>query len=149
EAIDVLLDGVVTARGRVWLATQPDEALWIESAGGGLRVASAGRWLAAMADSEKQEQSPERLASAALRWDDDCGDRDTSMVVLVHDARPQSIIQELHNALVTDEELAQQWQWQFWVDPFGHWHEDPCADLPLSDQPSNRKNTESESRNES
>jgi G3E family GTPase len=34
EAIDVLLEGVVTARGRIWLATQPDEALWLESAGG-------------------------------------------------------------------------------------------------------------------
>ncbi|KZF03296.1 cobalamin biosynthesis protein CobW, partial [Rhodococcus sp. EPR-279] len=55
EAIDVLLDGVVTARGRAWVATQPDEALWIESAGGGLRVASAGKWLAAM-EPEQQDR---------------------------------------------------------------------------------------------
>ena len=44
----VLLEGVVYSRGRVWVATQPGEALWLESAGGGLRVASADTWLAAM-----------------------------------------------------------------------------------------------------
>lgn len=33
DAIDVLLDGVVRTRGRVWVASQPDVALWIESAG--------------------------------------------------------------------------------------------------------------------
>ena len=32
-AIDLLLDGVVRARGRVWLATQPDNVVWIESGG--------------------------------------------------------------------------------------------------------------------
>ena len=48
EAVDVLLDDVVHARGRLWVATQPDAVLWLESAGGGLRIAAAGRWLAAM-----------------------------------------------------------------------------------------------------
>ncbi|MBF6247729.1 GTP-binding protein, partial [Nocardia elegans] len=41
DALDVLLEGVVTARGRLWLATQPDEVVWLESAGGGLRVGGA------------------------------------------------------------------------------------------------------------
>ncbi len=43
EAIDVLLDGVVRTRGRAWVATQPDNALIIESAGCGLRVAHGDR----------------------------------------------------------------------------------------------------------
>ncbi|MFD9615284.1 ribosome hibernation factor-recruiting GTPase MRF, partial [Streptomyces sp. NPDC059083] len=68
SAIDVLLDGVVSARGRVWLATQPDEVVWLESAGGGLRVGGAGKWLAAMASGELDEVDPERRALAALRW---------------------------------------------------------------------------------
>jgi G3E family GTPase len=33
EALDVLFDGVVTARGRMWLATQSGEVVWLESAG--------------------------------------------------------------------------------------------------------------------
>ncbi|NED69210.1 cobalamin biosynthesis protein CobW, partial [Streptomyces sp. SID10244] len=67
EAIDVLLDGVVCARGRLWLATRPDEALWLESAGGGLRVAPGGRWLAAMGEEQRDRVDPERRAMGALR----------------------------------------------------------------------------------
>jgi hypothetical protein len=42
EAIDVLLDGVVRARGRLWLATRPESVLWLASAGGGLELGHAG-----------------------------------------------------------------------------------------------------------
>ncbi len=58
EAIDDLLDGVVRVRGRAWLASQPDAVVWIESAGGGLGVGNAGRWLAAMTDSERGLRRP-------------------------------------------------------------------------------------------
>ncbi|MFE7797231.1 ribosome hibernation factor-recruiting GTPase MRF [Nocardia sp. NPDC057440] len=130
EALDVLFDGVVTARGRIWLATQPDEVVWLESAGGGLRVGGAGPWLAAMSPAELESADPTRQAMAALRWDDRFGDRDTSLVILVHDADPAEIRQALHWALVEDDELRQldrtpelvaQWE-----DPFGEWHTDPC-----------------------
>ncbi|MBF6394982.1 GTP-binding protein [Nocardia cyriacigeorgica] len=130
EALDVLFDGVVTARGRLWLATQPDEVVWLESAGGGLRVGGAGRWLAAMTPEELAEADPDRRAMAALRWDDRFGDRDISLVILVHDADPADIRQALHWALVEDDELrlverAPERVAQ-WDDPFGEWHADPC-----------------------
>ncbi|KXF50670.1 cobalamin biosynthesis protein CobW [Rhodococcus sp. SC4] len=126
EAVDVLLDGVVTSRGRVWVATQPDEALWLESAGGGLRVASADRWLAAMTAEEQEQVGVARRAMAALCWDERFGDRHTSMVVLVHAADPTEIDRTLQWALVTDDELADEAAWQSWPDPFGQFHEDPC-----------------------
>jgi G3E family GTPase len=47
-ALDLLLDGVVRARGRLWLANRFDDLMWVESAGGGLRSSCAGKWLAAM-----------------------------------------------------------------------------------------------------
>ncbi|WP_280182647.1 ribosome hibernation factor-recruiting GTPase MRF [Nocardia cyriacigeorgica] len=130
EALDVLFDGVVTARGRLWLATQPDEVVWLESAGGGLRVGGAGRWLAAMTPEELAKADPDRRAMAALRWDDRFGDRDVSLVILVHDADPADIRQALHWALVEDDELrlverAPERVAQ-WDDPFGEWHADPC-----------------------
>jgi G3E family GTPase len=37
-AVDLLLDGVVRTRGRLWLANRDDQVMWLESAGGGLRV---------------------------------------------------------------------------------------------------------------
>lgn len=126
EAIDVLLDGVVASRGRVWVATQPDEALWIESAGGGLRVAGAGKWLAAMTPEEQDGIDTSRRAMAALRWDETYGDRDTSLVILVHGADPSEIDRNLQWALVSDEEWADPASWSTWSDPFGQWHEDPC-----------------------
>ncbi|MFC9786624.1 ribosome hibernation factor-recruiting GTPase MRF [Rhodococcus sp. NPDC127528] len=135
EALDVLLDGVVTARGRLWLATQPDRVLWLESAGGGLRVADGGRWLAAMTPGEQEREPTARRAMAAVRWDARFGDRDVSLVVLAHAADPSDIDRALQWALVTDEELDCEEQWPTWPDPFGHWHQDPCAssESPYSD----------------
>ncbi|MCL2534408.1 MAG: GTP-binding protein [Nocardiaceae bacterium] len=127
EAIDVLLDGVVTARGRLWLATRSDVALWLESAGGGLRVAAADRWLADMTDDELNDVDAERRALAALGWDERFGDRDTSLVVLVHDVEPASITAALDWALLTERELADEASWPTWDDPFGEFHTDPCA----------------------
>lgn len=139
EALDVLFEGVVTARGRLWLATQPDEVVWLESAGGGLRVGGAGRWLAAMTPEELAEADPDRRAMAALRWDDRFGDRDVSLVILVHDADPADIRQALHWALVEDDELrlverAPERVAQ-WDDPFGEWHADPCESSESSGLP--------------
>ncbi len=127
EAIDVLLDGVVTARGRLWLATRPDVALWLESAGGGLRVAAADRWLADMTADERCDVDAERRALAALRWDERFGDRDTSIVVLVHDVDPSAITAALDWALLTERELDDEASWPTWDDPFGEFHTDPCA----------------------
>lgn len=130
EALDVLFDGVVTARGRMWLATQSEEVVWLESAGGGLRVGGAGRWLAAMSAEELAQVEPERLAMAGLRWDERFGDRDISLVVLVHGADPDEIRTALHWALVDDDELRlvdrSPHQVAQWPDPFGEWHADPC-----------------------
>lgn len=143
EAIDVLLDGVVTARGRVWLATSPEHVVWLESAGGGLRVAEAGRWLAAMSPDQQEAVPTGRRAMAALRWDDRFGDRDTSLVVLAHAADPTDIDRALHWALVTDEELDHEAEWSSWPDPFGQWHEDPCEDADTATRFSeiNRRDT--------
>ncbi|WP_045824002.1 ribosome hibernation factor-recruiting GTPase MRF [Williamsia herbipolensis] len=135
EAIDCLLDGVVCSRGRLWVATQPDEALWLESAGGGLRVATGGPWLATMTADEVARCAPERVSMASLRWHPDFGDRDTSIVVLVHRADPRHIVETLGAACLTDAEMAAgQAAWDRWPDPFGTFHRDPCADSePLDD----------------
>jgi G3E family GTPase len=125
EAIDYLLDGVITARGRLWFATQPDEVLWLESAGGGLRVAAVGKWLAAMSPAERERESLDRRALAALRWDAEFGDRNNAIVALVHNADPADITEALRWALLTDAELAQR-DWSAWDDPFGQFHEEPC-----------------------
>ena len=129
EAIDVLLDGVVCSRGRLWLASQHDRAVWLESAGGGLRVGDAGPWLAALDDDPDlwAQVDPQRSAAAALRWDPAYGDRDVELVVLTHRQSPLAITAALSAALLTDDELAAGPDaWATFPDPFGAWHEDPC-----------------------
>lgn len=117
EALDVLLEGVVRTRGRIWVATRPDMALWLESAGGGLRVGDAGPWLAAVDDWSGVD--PERRVKASLDWDDRLGDRAQELVVIVHEASPDEITAALSGALLTDEEMADG-ELRYSQDPFSH-----------------------------
>lgn len=128
QAIDALLDGVVRVRGRAWLASQPDTVVWIESAGGGLGVGDAGRWLAGMSESDRAYADPERTAMAASHWDDRFGDRHIALTILVCGANPGTIMTALHGALLTDAELDNPQGWAGFPDPFGEWHEDPCSE---------------------
>ncbi|MDM1886611.1 GTP-binding protein [Mycobacteroides abscessus] len=128
-AIDMLLDGVIRTRGRLWLATQGEQAMWLESAGGGLRVSAAGKWLAAMDSVEVQRVDPERRAFADLMWDYQFGDRHNAMTVLVCGADSREVLDALRGALLTDDEMASPADWDEFDDPFGDWHEDPCEHL--------------------
>lgn len=128
DALDVVLGGVVRTRGRLWLAGQPEQMMYLESAGGGLRVSSGGKWLAAMDDSELAYVETERRAMAGLIWDDQHGDRHSSLAILACGADPAEITAALQGALLTDAELADPGSWAGLADPFGDWHEDPCGE---------------------
>jgi G3E family GTPase len=115
--IDVLLDGVVRTKGRFWLASRPDAALWLESAGGGLQIGHAGPWLAAVDDWTGVDD--DRRAMAALSWDPYYGDRGNEIVVLTDGADHAEITEALRDALVTDAELAAGLSaWDGYRDPF-------------------------------
>jgi G3E family GTPase len=125
-AVDLLLTGVVRSRGRLWLASRPDQVMWLESAGAGLRVACAGKWLAAMTAREANNVDAERRLFAELQWEYRFGDRHTAMTVLVCGAEPPDILDALHGALLTDKEMVDSREWRDYPDPFGDWHQDPC-----------------------
>ncbi|MBB2770631.1 MULTISPECIES: ribosome hibernation factor-recruiting GTPase MRF [Mycolicibacterium] len=132
RAIDDLLDGVVRIRGRAWLASRPDAVVWIESAGGGLHVGHAGEWLAAMSPNQRAYAAPERVALAALHWDERFGDRHIALTLLACGADPQTVTGALSGALLTDDELTRPETWTAYEDPFGDWHEDPCDQVDES-----------------
>ncbi len=129
-AVDMLLDGVIRTRGRAFVANRLDDVMSIESAGGGVLVEYAGKWLAAMGPEELAHSDPERRALAAVGWDERFGDRHISMTVLVCGAHPTEIDSALRGALLTDDELARPGDWSRYPDPFGDWHADPCQELP-------------------
>jgi G3E family GTPase len=144
-AVDLLLDGVVRTRGRVWLANRADQVMWLESAGGGLRVASAGKWLAAMTASEVAYVDPERRALADLMWEHRFGDRHTSMTILMCGADPAELADALKGALLDDDEMARPESWKRYDDPFGDWHEDPCYETPdMAGEFSRHRNSDGE-----
>jgi G3E family GTPase len=129
DAIDLLLEGVVRVRGRIWLATRPSEVLWLESAGGGLRIGGAGTWLDGQAPDAWEAVPPERAAIASLGWHPRYGDRAQDVVVLAHalDADGLDAVRAaLQGALLTDAELES--DWAALPDPFGFAHTDPCGE---------------------
>ncbi|OAN42563.1 ribosome hibernation factor-recruiting GTPase MRF [Mycolicibacterium iranicum] len=130
-AIEDLLDGVVRIRGRVWLASQNDTVVWIESAGGGLQVGQAGTWLAAAEADD--DPDPDRVALARLRWDERSGDRHIALTALLCGADPLTVKDALTGALLTDAEWSRPHEWRDYDDPFGDWHEDPCDDFAEAD----------------
>ncbi|OSC40367.1 ribosome hibernation factor-recruiting GTPase MRF [Mycobacterium decipiens] len=133
DALDVLLEGVIRTRGRLWLASNDKQVMWLESAGGGLRVSSAGQWLAAMSASQLAYADAERRALADAFWDERHGDRHSDLVVLVCGANPDTLRRALRGALLTDEEMRDPVQWRGLHDPFGDWHQDPCSEsIPVS-----------------
>ncbi|MFB9931517.1 ribosome hibernation factor-recruiting GTPase MRF [Amycolatopsis halotolerans] len=145
EAIDVLLDGVVRTRGRAWVASQPDVAFWIESAGGGLGIGHAGPWLASPDGPDWADVSPERRTLASLRWDPVHGDRAQELVIVADQAAPAEIESALRAALLTDAELAEgEAAWRAYPDPFGDWHEDPCEETEEPDRHANAANQKDE-----
>ncbi|MCB0922968.1 MAG: GTP-binding protein [Mycobacterium sp.] len=128
DAIDVLLSGVVRARGRIWLASNSTRVMCLESAGGGLRVSSGGKWLSAMTESELLRADQQRRALAGLIWDAHHGDRHTSIVAVVCGARADELRSALDGALLTDSEMADSLLWDAYADPFGDWHSEPCRE---------------------
>ncbi len=125
DALDTLLDSVIRSRGRLWLASNNRDVMWLESAGGGLRVSSAGPWLASMSASELAYADAERRALAGAFWDDRHGDRHTALVVLACGADPDAIREALRGALLTEDEMSDPRMWPALHDPFGDWHDDP------------------------
>ncbi|MFC3243029.1 ribosome hibernation factor-recruiting GTPase MRF [Gordonia humi] len=134
DRLDVLLEGVVAARGRMWFASDPDDVMWLDSAGGALSILHVGTWLACVDDHSGVDA--EHRAMAALRWDPEHGDRHIALTVLCHRADPHEVRQALVEALVTDDELARGRPYLTGLpSPFGHAHRDPCEDMDVSADP--------------
>jgi len=96
--IDVLLDGVVRTRGRFWLASRPDTALWLESAGAGSRSGTPDRGWRRRRLGRHRRGPP---GHGALGWDPYYGDRGNEIVVLTDGADHAEITAALRDALVT------------------------------------------------
>ncbi len=129
---DEAFEGVMRAKGFVWLATRPDFAgLW-SLAGRSLFLDPAGIWLADQPEEEWPEDAEEREA-ALSRWEEPYGDRRQELAFIGLDMNRSVIEQQLNGCLLTDEEMALGMEaWEDFSDPLpqwsiGHEHHEGCS----------------------
>lgn len=110
-------EGVIRAKGIVWLANRPDMWYELALAGGTVRVSPYGRRLHTMTQAEMEEQELFEEYKT-LYADRPHGDMMTEFVVIGVHLDPQPLIQSLDQALVTDAERADETSLWELADPF-------------------------------
>jgi G3E family GTPase len=96
-------EGVVRAKGIVWVAGREDVSLHFSQAGPSRRVAPAGRWIASLPESR---QSVQRRLHPEVEWDETWGDRRTEVVFIGRGLDEERVRTAFEDCLVTDEEWA-------------------------------------------
>ncbi|MEV4483005.1 CobW family GTP-binding protein [Micromonospora coxensis] len=126
DVLEEVHTDVLRSRGHLWLASQPETVVTWEFAGGGLGMAPAGRWLAALPDAHWADVGDQRRLAAALDWDPYYGDRHQHLAFIGLDLDPAALHRTLARCLLTDAELADgEAAWRTLPDPFAD-----CFPLP-------------------
>ncbi|PZE21846.1 GTP-binding protein [Paenibacillus xerothermodurans] len=99
---------VVRAKGIVWLATRNELAQSLSQAGPSIQFGPAGLWVAALPAADRQAALREEPELQEL-WDETYGDRMTRFVLIGLDLDKESIIAQLDQCLLTDEEMSSDW----------------------------------------
>jgi len=128
DALDAGWDGVLRAKGFVWLATKHDIIGVYSQAGNCVTVEPARRWYAALPEDQWPEDEASLEAIAKL-WQEPHGDRMQEVVFIGADMDRADIESRLNSCLLTDEEMSRPLEgWGVLVeDPFGEWCA-PAAD---------------------
>lgn len=104
ELLDDGFDGVLRAKGFIWIATHPDLALVYSQAGATGTLEATGQWWAAVGE-EEWPDDPDELQAIRDRWDDDFGDREQELVLIGQGLDCATITACLESALATADEL--------------------------------------------
>lgn len=117
DALQDAPEGVLRAKGFLWLANHHDEIAFWSQAGGSLRLEARGRWWAAA-----PPESRPREGWLESRWQEPWGDRRQEIVFIGLDLDWEALTSHYEGALLTDEELMQGPEgWRRYADPFPHW----------------------------
>ncbi|ULG74774.1 GTP-binding protein [Macrococcus brunensis] len=99
---------VVRSKGFYWLATRNEMCGLLSQAGSSIQLQGAGEWIATYSDEDIALEMQEDPTLAA-RWDKVYGDRQTELVFIGIEMDQSAITKALDAALLTDEEMAQDW----------------------------------------
>lgn len=118
---------LLRSKGYFWLASRPSEAGSWSQAGGLMRYGYAGRWWAAVPESQ-WPQDEESVNVIRGRWDPEVGDCRQELVFIGQHIDFDRLRSELDACLLTDAEMAGgPAGWLDLPDPFGGWHEEEAA----------------------
>jgi len=112
---------VLRSKGFFWLASRHDTAINWSLAGHVARVSPAGTWLAAVP--EHLRPQGEQVADYLEQyWREPFGDRRQELVFIGMEMPTETMLKQLHNALLTDAELALgEAGWMLFTDDFPVW----------------------------
>jgi len=114
-------EGVLRAKGVVWLATRHELAGALSIAGDSLTLEPAGPWFAAQ-DPAEFADDPETLEWVGRVWEPDHGDRRQELVFIGIGMPQQAIEAALDGCLLTDAEMATGASgWAALDDPLPEW----------------------------
>ena len=114
-------EGVLRAKGVVWLATRHDVAGALSIAGDSLTLEPGGPWFATL-DPAELADDPETLEWVGRVWEPDHGDRRQEMVFIGIEMPQEAIEAALDGCLLTDAEMASDASaWASWDDPLPSW----------------------------
>ncbi|GGE32752.1 putative metal chaperone YciC [Pullulanibacillus camelliae] len=100
---------IIRSKGIAWCATHNNVALLMSHAGPSVSMSPLAYWVASMPKKEQKailEANPEVLAE----WNETYGDRHTKIVFIGTELNPELITEELDRCLLTDSELASDWE---------------------------------------
>jgi G3E family GTPase len=116
-------DKVVRSKGYVWIATRHDHGCMWSQAGTSCRLDPAGKWLAAVPESEWPIENDKARDDLRTQLVGEYGDRRQELVVIGQHMDADKIRSGLETCLLTEEELAlgpELWSERF-LDPFPQW----------------------------
>jgi G3E family GTPase len=98
--------GVLRAKGLLWLASRPDDAINFSQAGGSTRIERAGVWWASMPFSERisYQSFVENQKLIEDKWDKQWGDRQNELVFIGQNINKDRMIKDLEKCLLQAHE---------------------------------------------
>ncbi len=122
-------EGVIRAKGFLWLASRHDECGLFSIAGNTLSIEPGGRWMAAC-PAEEILGDGELTEYVGQMWHPEWGDRRQEIVFIGIEMKRGAIEESLEACLLTKEEMAAgQGIWLGYHDPFPAWG---CVDAPAT-----------------
>lgn len=129
NALSAGWDGILRAKGFVWLATKHDVIGVFSQAGNCVGIEPLHNWYAALSKDEWPTDA-EALRALTSQWQEPFGDRQQEIVLIGQEMDEALIRHCLDDCLLNEGEMQQNTSgWASFPDPFGEWEQHPTDEV--------------------